>query len=93
VRRVAPVAVSRRFTGKQRAGLNPGDFRMTQNDNKDFECRQCGAHFDSRDDLDRHNRSQHSAQAGSSNLGSSSNQNSSNIDGGSSSSDRNSSNR
>ena len=42
---------------------------MAQND-RDFECRECGAHFDSRDQLDRHTRQQHSAQAGSSNLGS-----------------------
>ena len=60
--------------------------------NNDFECRQCGEHFNSRDDLDKHNRTQHSAQAGSSNLGSSSNSNSSSIDRGSSS-DRDSSNR
>ena len=38
---------------------------MAQND-QDFECRQCGAHFDSRDQLDRHTRQQHTAQAGSS---------------------------
>ena len=33
---------------------------------RDFECQQCGAHFDSRDALDQHNRQQHSRQAGSS---------------------------
>jgi hypothetical protein len=44
---------------------------MAQND-QDFECRQCGAHFDSRDQLDRHTRQQHTAQAGSSQSGSSS---------------------
>jgi hypothetical protein len=44
---------------------------MAQNDH-DFECRQCGAHFDSRDQLDRHTRQQHTAQAGSSQSGSSS---------------------
>jgi hypothetical protein len=43
---------------------------MAQND-EDFECRQCGAHFDSRDQLDRHTRQQHTAQAGSSQSGSS----------------------
>lgn len=42
---------------------------MAQNDN-DFECRECGAHFDSREQLDRHTRQQHTAQAGSSNIGS-----------------------
>jgi len=44
---------------------------MAQND-QDFECRQCGAHFDSREQLDRHTRQQHTAQAGSSQSGSSS---------------------
>jgi len=44
---------------------------MAQND-QDFECRQCGAHFDSRDQLDRHTRQQHTAQAGSSQSGPSS---------------------
>ena len=44
---------------------------MAQND-QDFECRKCGAHFDSRDQLDRHTRQQHTAQAGSSQSGSSS---------------------
>jgi hypothetical protein len=43
---------------------------MAQND-QDFECRQCGAHFDSREQLDRHTRQQHTAQAGSSQSGSS----------------------
>ena len=37
---------------------------MAQND-QDFECHQCGAHFDSREQLDRHTRQQHTAQAGS----------------------------
>ena len=41
---------------------------MAQND-KDFECRDCGAHFDSREQLDRHTRQQHSVQAGSSDIG------------------------
>jgi hypothetical protein len=40
---------------------------MAQNDS-DFECRQCGAHFDSREQLDRHTRQQHTAQAGGSNF-------------------------
>jgi len=33
-----------------------------------FDCQQCGAHFDTREQLDRHNRQQHSPtqQAGSS---------------------------
>ena len=44
---------------------------MAHND-QDFECRQCGAHFDSREQLDRHTRQQHTAQAGSSQSGSSS---------------------
>ena len=33
---------------------------------RDFECQQCGAHFNSRDALDQHNKKQHSQQAGSS---------------------------
>jgi len=37
----------------------------------DFECRQCGAHFNSRAELQRHNRDQHS-QHGRSAAGSSS---------------------
>ena len=36
----------------------------------EFDCRQCNAHFDSREELDRHNRQVHSQQAsGSSNSG------------------------
>ena len=38
---------------------------------QDFECQQCGAHFDSRERLDRHNKQQHTQQAGSSNISSS----------------------
>jgi uncharacterized membrane protein YvbJ len=49
-----------------RAGPNCEETHMAQNDH-DFECRQCGAHFDSREQLDRHTRQQHTAQAGSSN--------------------------
>ena len=38
-----------------------------------YDCQQCGAHFDTRDQLDRHNKQQHTQQAGSSsNVGSSS---------------------
>lgn len=33
---------------------------------RDFECQQCGAHFNSRESLDQHNKQQHSRQAGSS---------------------------
>ena len=36
-----------------------------------YDCQQCGAHFDSREQLDRHNTQQHSQQAGSSSHGSS----------------------
>jgi len=32
----------------------------------DFECRQCGAHFNSRAELQRHNRDQHSMHGRSS---------------------------
>lgn len=36
----------------------------------EFDCRQCNAHFDSREELDRHNQQVHSQQAsGSSNSG------------------------
>jgi hypothetical protein len=40
----------------------------------DFDCQKCGAHFDTRDQLERHTKQQHSPnqQAGSSNVGSSS---------------------
>ncbi len=37
------------------------------NDHPNFDCQQCGAHFHSREELDRHNRQQHiepSSQAG-----------------------------
>ncbi len=52
-----------------RAGPNREETHMAQDD-RDFECRQCGAHFDSREQLDRHTRQQHTAQAGgSSNYG------------------------
>ena len=54
-----------------RAGPNREEIHMAENDH-DFECRQCGAHFDSRDQLDRHTRQQHTAQAGSSSSSSSS---------------------
>ena len=39
-----------------------------------YDCQQCGEHFDTRDQLNRHNKQQHmpTQQAGSSNLGSSS---------------------
>jgi hypothetical protein len=39
----------------------------------EFDCQKCGAHFDSRDQLERHTKQQHSQtqQAGSSNIGSS----------------------
>ncbi len=35
----------------------------------EFDCQQCNAHFDSREDLDRHNRQMHSQQASSSSNG------------------------
>lgn len=38
---------------------------------RDFECQQCGAHFNSRESLDQHNRQQHQRQAGSSSSSSS----------------------
>ena len=39
----------------------------------EFDCRVCGAHLDSRQELDQHNRDKHtaSAQSGQSNVGSS----------------------
>lgn len=39
----------------------------------EFDCKVCGAHLDSRQDLDQHNREKHSAsaQSGQSNAGSS----------------------
>jgi hypothetical protein len=33
------------------------------NDNRDFDCQECGAHFHSREELDRHNQQQHSDEA------------------------------
>ena len=39
---------------------------------RDFDCQQCGAHFNSREALDQHNQQQHTRQAQS---GSSSNVN------------------
>jgi hypothetical protein len=41
---------------------------MTHHDHQthEFDCKQCGAHLDSRDELDRHNRDNHGQQAGSS---------------------------
>jgi hypothetical protein len=42
----------------------------------EFDCRQCGAHLDSREELDRHNREEHTAQASSSNNDSSLNRSS-----------------
>ena len=46
-----------------------------------YDCQQCGEHFDSREQLDRHKKQEHTQtrQAGSSNLGSSSSRNSSNV--------------
>jgi hypothetical protein len=35
----------------------------------EFDCQQCNAHFDSREELDRHNQQKHSQQAGSSSNG------------------------
>ncbi len=29
------------------------------NDHQNFDCQECGAHFHSREELDRHNRQQH----------------------------------
>ena len=39
----------------------------------EFDCKVCGAHLDSRQELDKHNRDSHSsnAQSGQSNFGSS----------------------
>jgi hypothetical protein len=45
---------------------------MTMANDHGYDCQQCGAHFDTRDQLDRHNKQQHTQQAGSSNVGSSS---------------------
>ena len=44
---------------------------MTMANDHGYDCQQCGAHFDTRDQLDRHNKQQHTQQAGSSNVGSS----------------------
>jgi hypothetical protein len=33
------------------------------NDQQSFDCQECGAHFHSRDELDRHNRQQHTDAA------------------------------
>jgi hypothetical protein len=32
--------------------------------NHEFDCKQCGAHLDSRQDLDKHMREKHTAQVG-----------------------------
>lgn len=58
----------------------------------EFDCRICGAHLDSKQELDQHNQKQHTAQASG---GSSSGASSASSSGGSSSSgnDRNISNR
>jgi hypothetical protein len=48
--------------------------------NHEFDCKQCGAHLDSREALDRHNREEHTAQAGSSRNDSSSSSDSSSRD-------------
>jgi hypothetical protein len=65
--------------GAASAGPNHEEIRMATN-NRDFDCQQCGAHFNSRDALDQHNKQQHSRQAqsgSSSNVASSSRQSSS----------------
>lgn len=52
---------------------------MATND-RDFDCQQCGAHFNSREALDQHNQQQHTRQAqsgSSSNVSSSSRKSSS----------------
>ncbi len=36
---------------------------MAQDHDHRFDCRQCGAHFDSQDELNRHNRENHSQSA------------------------------
>jgi hypothetical protein len=57
-----------------------------------FDCQQCGAHFDTRDQLERHNKQQHTPQtqqAGSSSMSSSS-RNQSNVNRDINSRDRNS---
>jgi len=41
-----------------------------------FDCRQCGAHLDSQEELNRHIRENHSAQAGQQSRGSSQSQSS-----------------
>lgn len=55
---------------------------MATND-RNFDCQQCGAHFNSRDALDKHNQQQHTRQAqsgSSSNVSSRQSSSSSNID-------------
>ena len=55
---------------------------MATND-RDFDCQQCGAHFNSREALDQHNQQQHTRQAqsgSSSNVSSRQSSSSSNID-------------
>lgn len=37
----------------------------------EHDCQQCGAHFDTSEQLERHNREEHGRQAGSSNVSSS----------------------
>ena len=37
---------------------------MTDQHNHEFDCRICGEHLNSQRELDRHNRDEHSQQAG-----------------------------
>jgi hypothetical protein len=41
--------------------------RRTMAHDHSFDCRQCGAHLDSQEELNRHMREKHSAQGQSSN--------------------------
>jgi hypothetical protein len=66
---VCSTALTSRPFGATSAGPNHEEIRMATND-RNFDCQQCGAHFDSKNALDKHNQQQHARQAQS---GSSSN--------------------
>jgi hypothetical protein len=74
--------------------VRPIHKEMTMANDQGYDCQQCGEHFDTRDQLNRHNSQEHNQtrQAGSSNLGSSS-RNSSNVSRNRNSSSGNSSDR
>ncbi len=56
VRRVGSVALSSCFI-RSRDATPLEDSIMAHT--HEFDCKQCGAHLDSREDLERHNREQH----------------------------------